>query len=432
MNQHEKSLTNIAKITAVVLTGICLAVATAATIVIAKDFILLIFLGVLFGVFLTHCSGLLTKYTPLNHGWSLAIVTISLVTALGGGTTMLGMSIENRLGGMSSRLDEASEKFESWLGEHPLAMQIFERVPYAQEILTKQNSDLESVFVNGLMTEQRPPDDRSTTTDDDSGAEDKNDDSKNSSSENQSDSDTNDESNDESSKVGSETASMSASAIKTVAGRTFRAFQKMFATTLGLAANMGLIFFVGLFLAVNPALYRDGFAKLFPVRHRQRLTEVMDEMARSMFAWLNGRFVSMVITGVGTGAALWLLGVPMAVTVGIITALLTFIPNIGGIIALALAMLMAFTQGPMTVLWVIVIYSVLQLIESNVISPLIQQHQTSIPPALLLSFQVILGALTGFMGLLVATPLLAASLVAVREFWIKDVLGDHESNSNRE
>ena len=129
---------------------------------------------------------------------------------------------------------------------------------------------------------------------------------------------------------------------------------------------------------------------------------------------------------------LWLLGVPMAITVGIITALLTFIPNIGGIIALALAMLMAFTQGPMTVLWVIVIYSVLQLIESNVISPLIQQHQTSIPPALLLSFQVILGALTGFMGLLVATPLLAATLVAVREFWIKDVLGDHDSKSNRE
>ena len=150
----------------------------------------------------------------------------------------------------------------------------------------------------------------------------------------------------------------------------------------------------------------------------------MDEMAKSMFAWLNGRFVSMVITGAGTGAALWLLGVPMAITIGVITAVLTFVPNLGGIIALALAMLMAFTQGPTTVLWVIAIYTVLQLIESNVITPLIQQHQTSIPPALLLAFQVILGALTGFMGLLVATPLLAAGLVAVRELWIKDVLDD--------
>ena len=405
MNPPEKSLTDVAKITAVVLTGICLAVATVATLVIAKDFILLIFLGVLFGVFLTHCAGLISNNTPLNHGWSLAIVTISLVAALGGGTTLLGISVEKRLDGMSSRLDEASDRFENWLGEHPLAMQIFERVPYAQEILTKQNSDLESVFADGLLAERQPSSGSSATSE-------------------KSESEGNDDSEEQSGEVGSETASMSASAIKSVAGRTFRAFQKMFATTLGLAANMGLIFFVGLFLAVNPDLYRDGFAKLFPIRHRDRLTDVMDQMGGAMFAWLNGRFISMLITGVGTGAALWLLGVPMAITVGIITALLTFIPNIGGIIALALAMLMAFTQGPMTVLWVIVLYTLLQLVESNVISPLIQQHQTSIPPALLLSFQVIMGALTGFMGLLVATPLLAAGLVAVREFWIKDVLGD--------
>ena len=401
MNQHEKSLTDIAKITAVVLTGICLAVATAATVVIARDFILLIFLGVLFGVFLTHCAGLITKYTPLNRGWSVAFVTISLVAALVGGTTLLGISVEKRLDGMSSRLDEAGEKFESWLGEHPVAMQIFEKVPYAQEILTKQNKDLEKVFADGLLGEKGSSADRSVTNDANK-----------------------DDSSSQSAEVSSETASMSASAIRTVAGRTFRALQKMFATTLGLAANMGLIFFVGLFLAVNPALYRDGFAKLFPVRHRDRITDVMNRMAESMFAWLNGRFVSMLITGAGTGAALWFLGVPMAITIGIITAVLTFIPNIGAIIALALAMLMAFTQGPTTVLWVIVIYTVLQLIESNIITPLIQQHQTSIPPALLLSFQVILGALTGFLGLLVATPLLAAGLVAIRELWVKDVLND--------
>ena len=417
MNHQENSLKEVAKITAVVLAGIFLVVATAATIVIARDFILLIFLGVLFGVFLTHCAGLIAKNTPLSQGWGVAIVTILLIAALGGGPTLMGVKIENQLNGMSSRLDEASEKLESWLGEHPMAMQVFAKVPYAQELLENRNLGSESSTTFSALDEQQPSDGSATTKD-------------SSEQESNESSDTNAES--ENSQSGGESGggssgseALSASAMKTVAGKAFRAFQKMFATTLGLVANLGLIFFVGLFLAVDPALYRDGFAKLFPVRYRERVTDVMNQMANSMFAWLNGRFIAMLITGVGTGAALWLLGVPMAITVGVITALLTFIPNLGGIIALLLAMLMAFTQGPTTVVWVIAIYMVLQLIESNVISPLIQQHQTSIPPALLLSFQVILGALTGFMGLLVATPLLAACLVAVRELWVKDVLGDH-------
>ena len=212
-------------------------------------------------------------------------------------------------------------------------------------------------------------------------------------------------------------------------GALFKAFQNMIGTTFGLIANMGLIFFVGMFIAVNPPLYRDGFARLFPIERRKRITEVMDQMSDSMYAWLNGRFIAMLITGVGTAIALWLLGVPMPISIGVITGLLTFIPNIGGIIALALAMMMALTQGPMTVVWVVVVYAVLQLVESNIVTPLVQQHQTSIPPALLLAFQIVLGALTGFLGLLVATPLLAAGLVGVQEFWIKDVLEEDSSKT---
>ena len=420
MNQKEKSLTDVAKHTAVVLAGISLVVAIAATIVIAKEFILLIFLGVLFGVFLTHCAGIVADRTPLNHGLSLAIVTILLFTVLGGGTALLGMKIENQLDKMSFRLDEASDKLESWLGEHPLAMQLFERVPYANNILKEQDSDSGSDFFYSALTEQRPSDGETTTNETSQRESDEGSDESSGSE--------NSQAKEKSENDNSKTEAISTSAVKTIAGRTFSVFKKMFSTTLGLVANMGLIFFVGLFLAVDPSLYRDGFTKLFPNRHRERVADVMNQMAEAMFAWLNGRFVAMLITGAGTGAALWLLGVPLAFTIGVITALLAFIPNLGGIIALALAMLMAFTQGPSTVLWVIAIYTALQLIESNVITPLIQQHQTSIPPALLLAFQVIMGALTGFMGLLVATPLLAAGLVAVSEFWVKDVLGDEAAN----
>jgi len=145
-------------------------------------------------------------------------------------------------------------------------------------------------------------------------------------------------------------------------------------------------------------------------------------MGESMFNWLKGRFLTMLITGAGTSIALFILGVPMPVTVGVITGLLTFIPNIGAIIALGLAMLLGLSQGPITVVWVVILYALLQLVESNVVTPLIQQHQTSIPPALLLAFQILMAALTGFLGVMVATPLLAAGMVLVKEVWIKDTL----------
>ena len=147
-------------------------------------------------------------------------------------------------------------------------------------------------------------------------------------------------------------------------------------------------------------------------------------MAESMFRWIIGRFIAMLLTGVGTAIVLAVLGVPMPITIGIATGLLTFIPNIGGIIALVLAALMALSQGPMTVVWVVVAYGAIQLVESNLITPMIQQYQTSIPPALLISFQLIFGVLNGFLGIMIATPLLAAILPMVKEFWIKDALGD--------
>ena len=91
---------------------------------------------------------------------------------------------------------------------------------------------------------------------------------------------------------------------------------------------------MGIFIAVDPKLYRDGFARLFPLDRQSRVKDVLDEMGDTLFKWLLGRFMTMAITGTGTAAALFVLGVPLAITVGVITGLLTFVPNIGGITAL--------------------------------------------------------------------------------------------------
>ncbi|MCA9199165.1 MAG: AI-2E family transporter, partial [Planctomycetales bacterium] len=125
---------------------------------------------------------------------------------------------------------------------------------------------------------------------------------------------------------------------------------------------------------------------------------------------------------------LWLLGVPLAPVLGVLTGLLTFIPNVGAVIALVLSMLMAMSQGMATVAWVVALYAVLQLLESNVITPLIQQHQTPVPPPLLLMSQLLMGVMSGFLGVMVATPLLAAALIFIREVYIKDYLEQSEES----
>jgi len=373
--------------TNIVLISTILVMALLTVLVLATDFVLLIFLAILFGVFLTKTSGLVGNFLPISYGGNLAIVTGLLLTISIGGLVLFGVKIEQRLEGTSKQLDESAAKLKQWVSDHPMAEKAVKRIPYAGKMFISDSND-------------------SPTSSD------------------KTDKDGSHQGGDSDTSSASAPGKVSSSTMKQAAGHVFNMFQRMFETTLGLIANLGVIIFMGIFLACNPALYRDGFAKLFPKHQRDRVSDVMDKMADAMFAWLNGRFVAMLITGVGTAIPLWLLGVPMPLTIGVVTGILTFIPNIGGAIALMFAVTMAFTQGPTTALWVIGVYGSVQLIESNIITPLVQQRQTSIPPALLIGFQVILGAMTGFLGLIVATPLLASILVLVQEVWIKDVLKD--------
>jgi predicted PurR-regulated permease PerM len=132
----------------------------------------------------------------------------------------------------------------------------------------------------------------------------------------------------------------------------------------------------------------------------------------------------MLVTGIGAYLLLAVIGVPMAATLGILTGLLTFIPNIGAAIALMLAILFALPQGLAAAGMVLGAYLALQLMESYLVTPLIQQHQVSLPPALLIAFQALMGVLFGFIGAAVASPLLAASKRTIEMLYIEDYLGE--------
>ncbi len=190
------------------------------------------------------------------------------------------------------------------------------------------------------------------------------------------------------------------------------------------AAAGGLaVLAIALFLAIDPGLYAKGARRLVAQRHDDRARAVMDQVATALRWWVLGRLLSMGVVGVFTGVGLWLIGVPLPWVLGFLAGLLSFVPNLGSLTAMGLGMLLASTVSGELVLWTLGVFVGVQLIESNAITPMIQQYVVSVPPAMLLTFQLVMGLLFGVLGLIVSTPLLVAVMVTVQMLWVRGHLG---------
>ena len=198
-----------------------------------------------------------------------------------------------------------------------------------------------------------------------------------------------------------------------------------FTSTLGVLGNIGIAVLLAIYLASEPKMYLDGFVRLFPHEQRERAKEVIGGIYQTLRWWLIGKAGSMLFIGVLTWIGLSILGVPLALTLGLIAGLLSFIPNFGPILSAVPAILLAFIDSPITALYVLGLYIFVQLIESNIVTPFIERETVELPPGLTIVFQLALGVLVGGLGLVLATPLLAAVVVAVQMLYIEDVLGDH-------
>lgn len=199
-----------------------------------------------------------------------------------------------------------------------------------------------------------------------------------------------------------------------------------FSSTIGVIGNIAIIALLGLYFASEPRLYSSGIVKLFPTGKRGRANEVVHATYETLRWWLIGKAGSMLFIGVLTWIGLSILGVPLALTLGLIAGLLSFIPNFGPIISAIPALLLAFIDSPISALYVLGLYVGIQVVESNIVTPLIERETVELPPALTVVFQIVLGGMTGGMGLILATPLLAMIVVLVKMVYIEDILGDRE------
>lgn len=197
-----------------------------------------------------------------------------------------------------------------------------------------------------------------------------------------------------------------------------------FSSFFGGLADIYIIFFLGMFFTFQPSLYRNGIILLFPKPKRDRANEVLLTIGFTLKRWLLGKVFSMIVVGILTCIGLAILDVPLALTLGIFAAIITFIPNFGPIISLIPAFLLACTQSTEMGIYVCLLYLAIQGIESNIITPLIQRKMISLPLAMILIAQVVLGIFTGILGLILAVPAMAIIIVLVKMVYIEDILDD--------
>jgi predicted PurR-regulated permease PerM len=197
-------------------------------------------------------------------------------------------------------------------------------------------------------------------------------------------------------------------------------------TAVGLGAGVANVLSMGAivlittaYIVARPTPLITGFVALFPAGQRQRVREILGEIYKSVQRWFLGQLAYMAIIGSLFTVAWFAIGIPFALLLGILSGLLTFIPVLGPLISIIPPILLALIDDPIKALWVILLYLAIQAIESHVVHPLVMSQAVSLHPALVIFAIVIMGTLFGFIGILLAIPLVAALYVLVHELWTK-------------
>ncbi|WP_109452044.1 AI-2E family transporter [Azospirillum sp. TSH64] len=293
--------------------------------------LLLIFTGVLFAILLQRLTGYVQRATGLGHGWSLAIVLLTLVLLVGGGGWLMGTSMAAQLGQLQEQVTKAMGMLPD--GWRDRIMEQGKEWPWMNQL---------SSFASGLVY---------------------------------------------------------------------------------VVGDGVVVMFAALYLAASPGLYQRGVVLLVPPRGQKRACEVMDVAGDSLWKWLIGQLVAMAAVGTMIAVGLWLLGIPSALALGIVAGLMEFIPLVGPFLAAVPALLIGFAQSPQDALWVAGLYLVIQQIEGNVITPLLQKRVVDLPPVVTIGAIAAGGVLFGIMGMFLATPLAVVVLVLVNLLYIEDKLG---------
>ncbi len=192
--------------------------------------------------------------------------------------------------------------------------------------------------------------------------------------------------------------------------------------SLNVVVNLLLVLILTLMLLVDPEPYRKSFIRLFPSFYRRRVDTILAQCEVALRGWLVGILFNMFVIASLSFLGLLLLGVPLALAQAALAGILTFIPNIGPALSVVPPIAIALLDAPWKAIAVLILYVLIQQVETNLLTPYVMAQQVSLLPAVTLMAQVFFATFFGFLGLLLALPLTVVGQVWLKEVIIKDIL----------
>ncbi len=200
-------------------------------------------------------------------------------------------------------------------------------------------------------------------------------------------------------------------------GKAVATIQTFFSSSFGILSDAYIVLLLGLFFTASPNSYKNGVIKLLPLKAKSAGKKLLDDIHKVLKDWIKGQIFGFFFIAILTGIGLWIVGMPLILTLALVAGLMNFIPNFGPIIALVPALLLALTKDTTTALIIICLYTGIQIVQSAVMDPLIQKKMTNLPPALVIFAQVAMGILGGFWGVLLATPMTAILATIIKNLY---------------
>ncbi len=224
-------------------------------------------------------------------------------------------------------------------------------------------------------------------------------------------------------KVGGGGGGISPSTLASAARRVLGGALGLFSSLAAFVTGLIVVLFVPLYLAALPGPVVGWVVRLFPPSKRDETRRVLSEARSSLLGWLGGRLISMAIVGVLSTVALYIIGIPGALFLGIFSGLVAFVPLLGSIAGAIPPLLLAFAGNPLDALWVVLAYVAIQQVESNLLTPLVMAQAVSLHPVVVIASVTVVGAAFGVLGALLAVPAAVVVGVLVEELWFRRLEG---------
>ena len=216
--------------------------------------------------------------------------------------------------------------------------------------------------------------------------------------------------------------------IKAIYDRAATSFGDVVPRAIGLvhgAINIFAVMVMGIYLSLHPALYREWLIALFPPIHRDLVRDVLGDLGSTLRSWIVGQIIGMIVLATLTAIGLYALKVPFWLPFGIFTGVVAIVPFFGTLVSTVIPAFFVlngtgfagFSPFGHSML-VVLLGTVIHLVESNVVLPLVMSKKVDLPPVLSIVAVLVMGRLLGPMGLIVAVPTLAVVMVIVRRILI--------------